>query len=309
MALTTAQQEVKLNEMLTKFDLSVGNATPYWPSKCLTNPSDGADEKYGWLGNIPGMREWLGARVFNQLRAATYTLPNKEWENSLLVKKTDLADDRAGLYGPLLQSLGVECAHHPDELWFTTLINGTSTTCFDGQFFFDTDHAWGDSGTQSNDLTYTCTDPDNPTDAEFKAAWHLLRRTMLGFKRDNGKTFHRPVIGSQQEFSLICPLALEETAKSALTATLAGGGDTNVVLDAPKIDTTPALTNGRVFYGTYDDRAKVPLAPFVFQARKPIERSWKGLDDQETKDVKIMADSRYNIGYLAWWNACVMTLV
>ena len=49
------------------------------------------------------------------------------------------------------------------------------------------------------------------------------------------------------------------------------------------------------------------LKPFVFQAREPISRQMKGLDDIETKDVKFMTESRYNVGYLAWWKAVLTT--
>ncbi|MFN9293503.1 MAG: Mu-like prophage major head subunit gpT family protein, partial [Planctomyces sp.] len=92
---------------------------------------------------MPGMREWLGERQFSELRAANFVLENKHWESSLLIKKTDLADDNLGQYGPVLEQLGIEAAHHPDELWFSVLEQGESTACFDGQFFFDTDHVWG----------------------------------------------------------------------------------------------------------------------------------------------------------------------
>jgi len=43
------------------------------------------------------------------------------------------------------------------------------------------------------------------------------------------------------------------------------------------------------------------IKPFVFQARRPLGRQMKGLDDREFKDVKLMTDARYNVGYFAWW--------
>jgi phage major head subunit gpT-like protein len=97
------------------------------------------------------VREWVGDRVFNEMRAADYTLANKLWEDSILIKKTDLADDRHGIYNPLAAMMGVRAAQHPDKLFFTALVaNGT---CFDGQAFFSASHSFGDSGTQSNSLT------------------------------------------------------------------------------------------------------------------------------------------------------------
>ena len=134
---------------------SVAAATPFYPTLAMTVQSDTDSEDYDWLGSMPGMREWLGDRKFNELRGTTYELDNKHWESSLLVKKTDIADARMLKYGPLIDNLAAEASYHPDELMFTLMRDdGEDTAGFDGQFFFDTDHAWGDSGTQSNDLTY-----------------------------------------------------------------------------------------------------------------------------------------------------------
>ena len=38
--------------------------------------------------------------------------------------------------------LATEAMYHPDQLFFEALVAGESTACFDGQYFFDTDHAW-----------------------------------------------------------------------------------------------------------------------------------------------------------------------
>jgi hypothetical protein len=45
----------------------------------------------------------------------------------------------------------------------------------------------------------------------------------------------------------------------------------------------------------------------VFQKREPISRQPKGADDIEKKDIKFMTQARYNVGYLAWWNAVLYT--
>jgi hypothetical protein len=92
----------------------------------------------------------------------------------------------------------------------------------------------------------------------------------------------------------------EVTAKKAIFATLSGGGDSNIVLDAPRIVSTAYLTDASKFYLFNMDGA---LKPFIFQAREPLSRQTKGLDDLETKDVKFMTEARYNLGFGAWWKA------
>jgi phage major head subunit gpT-like protein len=44
--------------------------------------------------------------------------------------------------------MGNATALHPDELVFKLLKDGFTKTCFDGQFFFDTDHPVGKPGSQ-----------------------------------------------------------------------------------------------------------------------------------------------------------------
>jgi phage major head subunit gpT-like protein len=208
------------------------------------------------------------------------------------------------MYGPLMEDLAVEASYHPDELFFTTLVNGESTTCFDGQFFFDTDHSWGDSGTQSNDLTSAAATGTTPTVAEAKAAFNAARNAMMKFKNDQGKLLNRPISMGLSNLLLLCNVDFEAIFKEALLAPLVSTGGTNVVVDAPKIMSSAYLTDTSKFYLFNLDG---PLKPFVFQAREPLSRQMKGLDDSETKDVKFMTEARYNLGYLAWWKAVLHT--
>lgn len=297
MTLDTAKAVGTLRSLTTKFDNAVQSAQPFYPELCYIAPSNGLDEEYGFLGNMPAVREWVGDRVFNELRGARFTITNKHWEDSLAIKKTDIRDDRLGLYSLPMEQMGVEAALHPDELFLTTLLAGASTACFDGQYFFDTDHSWGDSGTQSNDLTYNATDHTAVTAAEFRAAYHAARKAMMQFKNDRGKFFTRPISKGMSNLLLLVPPELELAAKEAITAIILGN-NSNVVLDAPRIVVTPQLTTATDFY-LFD--LGMPLKPFVFQAREPLSRQMKGMDDSEFKEVKFMTEARYNVGYLAWW--------
>jgi len=304
MALDTARAVATLRGLTAKFDMAVENAAPFYPEVCTMVQSAGADEKYGFLGAMPGTREWLGDRDFHSLRAADYTLANKEWENSVAIEKNHIDDDRLGMYNPVMEQLGIEAAHHPDELLLSLIVAGEATACFDGQYFFDTDHAWGDSGTQSNDLTYAAASGTTPTEDEFRSAYHAARKAMLQFKNDKGKLFIRPTVRPLPNLVLLVPPDLEETANKAINKQLVSSGETAIVLDKPRIVTLGGLTDATKFYLLNLGQA---LKPFVFQARRPLARQMKGMDDREFKDVKFMTDARYNLGYLAWWNAVLTT--
>ena len=304
MALDIASAQVKLRDITAKFDNGVDSAEPFYPTVCYDASSVRSSEKYGWIGNMPGMREWVGDRQFSELRSANFVIDNKHFESSLAIKKTDIADDNLGQYGPIMEQLGIEAAHHPDELWFNALELGESTACFDGQFFFDTDHSWGKSGTQSNDLTSTVVSTSAVTVAELKTAIRAAVKQMLGFKNDQGKLYHRPTVSRLNDLTLLVPLALRDVAYDALESQLLSNS-TNVIVDRPTIVASPYLTSDVKFYlfKTGD-----PVKPFVFQQREPLSRMMKGLDDIEIKDVKFMTEARYNVGYFAWWTAVLTTL-
>lgn len=304
MALDTARAVATLRGLTAKFDIGMEQSAPFYPDVCTMVDSQGADEKYGFLGAMPGMKEWIGDRQFQTLRAADYTLVNKEYESSVNIDKNDIDDDRLGMYGPVLQQLGMEAAHHPDELLLSLIVAGESTACFDGQYFFDTDHSWGDSGSQSNDLTYAAASGTTPTEDEFRSAYHAARKAMLQFKNDQGKLFIRPTVRPLPNLLLVVPPDLEEVANKAINKQLVSSGETNIVLDKPRIVTLGGLTDATKFYLLNLGQA---LKPFVFQARRPLARQMKGLDDREFKNVKFMTDARYNLGYLAWWNGVLTT--
>lgn len=304
MALDTARAVATLRGLTAKFDIGMEQASPFYPEVCTQVTSQGADEKYGFMGAMPGMREWLGDREFQSLRAADYTLANKEYESSVKIEKNDIDDDRLSMYGPVLEQLGQEAAHHPDELLLSLITGGEAAACFDGQYFFDTDHAWGSSGTQSNDLSATAATGTTPTEAEFLTAYHAARKAMLGFKNDQGKLYIRPTVRPLQKLILLVPPDLELVANQAINKQLVSSGETNIVLDKPTIVTLGGLTDATKFYLFNLGQS---LKPFVFQARRPLARVMKGMDDREFKDVKFMTDARYNLGYLAWWNAVLTT--
>lgn len=147
-----------LNDMFRGFQLLFGaafaTADSQYQRVAMTVPSMTGEEKYAWLGKMPRFREWVGDRVFNSLRTSDYTVKNKKWENSVEVERTDIEDDKFGIYSPLLQMLGSEAKTHPDELVFSLMGSGFNSLCYDGQYFFDVDHplelADGSLGVWSN---------------------------------------------------------------------------------------------------------------------------------------------------------------
>ena len=95
---------------------------------------------YGWLGKFPNLRKWVGDRVIESMKAHGYQIVNEDFEATVAVDRNDIEDDELGIYAPLFQEMGLAAGIHPDELCFGLLGAGFTTPCYDGQYFFDTDH-------------------------------------------------------------------------------------------------------------------------------------------------------------------------
>lgn len=103
-------------------------------------PSVSREETYGWLGQFPQLREWIGPRIVHSLEAHSFSILNKKFESTIRVKREDIADDKIGVFKPVLSEMGWLARQPPEEMVFGLLRNGFSEPCFDGQNFFDADH-------------------------------------------------------------------------------------------------------------------------------------------------------------------------
>ena len=121
---------------------------PMWSQLATSIPSTTAENKYAWLGKITRFREWIGERQYQNLIAHDYAIKNRTFENTVKVGRDEIEDDHYGVYTPVMQQLGQDAALHPDELVFELFNKGFSTACYDGQYFFDTDHPVGLPGKQ-----------------------------------------------------------------------------------------------------------------------------------------------------------------
>ena len=139
-----------LNTLFTGFKSAYKNgfegAQSSWASVAMQVPSTTSKEIYGWLGQLPGMREWIGPRHIKSLATKGFEIENLDFEMTISVPRNDIEDDQYGIYTPLVQDMGRAAAAHPDELVFKTLAKGWTELCHDGQYFFDTDHPVGDGG-------------------------------------------------------------------------------------------------------------------------------------------------------------------
>lgn len=283
---------------------------PQWgETVSIRQPSDREIEMYGHLGQAPGLAEWAGFRAAHGLEKFEYSIRNKLFDVAMEIDKRDLRRDRTGQIRQRISDMGAKARHHPDELMTALVIAGESTVCYDGQFFFDTDHSEGVSGTQSNDVTFTVVSATAPTAAEAEAAIFASIAKMISFKDDKGHLVNR----NAQRFVVLCPLPFFRAFAAALGATrLLDGGESrdNLLLQIRgysfELVVNPLLTWTDKF-ATF--RVDGSGRPFIFQEETPLEPY---ILDEMSEFAKVNktcvfgAEASRNAGY-GWWQHAVLT--
>lgn len=118
------------------FDTAYQAATPDWTDLAMRVASTGSEEEYDWLGAVPGMRELLGEVVLKNLTAHQFTIRNREWEDTIKVKRKDIERDKLGIYSPMVKAMADAAAQHPDDLVASLLCNGFTDKDYTGSAFF-----------------------------------------------------------------------------------------------------------------------------------------------------------------------------
>ena len=123
-------------------------------------------EEYAWLGQVPAMRQWIGGRDAKGLPEYNFTIRNVHYEATLDFLVRDLRRDKTGQCLTRIRELATRANAHWASLLSTLILNGASTDCYDGEYFFDTDHSEGSSGNQSNDISVDISELPVPSDSQ-----------------------------------------------------------------------------------------------------------------------------------------------
>ena len=232
-------------------------------------------ENYAWLGMVPTMREWIGGRQPKGFRENTFSVTNKDYEATLEVLTKELRRDQSGQIMVRIGELSKRVLSFPAKLVSTLMINAETAVCYDGQYFFDTDHAEGDSGAQSNKISVDIStlavsshgSVTVPSVAEMQQSILQGIQAILGLKDDQGE----PMNEGASAFEVMVPTSLWAIAVSAVKLPVIDGGDSNVVpaLQGISID---VVVNPRL---TWTDRFAVfrtdgETKPFILQEEVPL---------------------------------------
>lgn len=110
-------------------------------------------ETYGFLGEMPTFRKWLGDKRIKSLAERSYVLINDPYEASTGIHKHQLRDDNLGIFPAMFEGWGMEGELWMDRLLTTALAAGNTSACFDNQNFFDAAHPnFDDAGTTYSNI-------------------------------------------------------------------------------------------------------------------------------------------------------------
>lgn len=124
----------------SEFQTALSKTPCYWEKVSTRVPSNTTGNTYGWLGQFPKLREWVGDRALKSIKEHGYTVTNKTYESTVDIPRTAFEDDTLGVYKPLFAEMGHAAATHPDEIVFGLLKEGETGLCYDGKPFFAADH-------------------------------------------------------------------------------------------------------------------------------------------------------------------------
>jgi len=275
----------------TTFNKAFDAAPSVWEKIAMKVPSTTGQNDYAWLSMFPKMNKWIGDKVVKALEAFKYTIVNDDWEATVEVNRNDIEDDTLGIYAPQAQMAGWSAKQLPDEIVMDLVNGGFTNLCYDGQYFFDTDHVVAGASV-SNKGTVALS---FATLALAMASYGVARTAMKKFKDDEG----RP-LNITPDVLLVGP-ALEDTANALMNNERLEDGKPNPYKGTATVVSDARITSDTAWFLL--DTTK-PVKPFIYQERKAptfVQQITPESDDVfMRKKFKFGAEARAAGGYGFW---------
>ncbi|MFK5951771.1 MAG: Mu-like prophage major head subunit gpT family protein [Desulfobacterium sp.] len=279
--------------------------------------SDQEIEEYAWLGMTPAMREWIGGRNTKGFREESMQIRNKHYEATLEVLVKDLRRDKTGQLMARINEQARRANTHWASLLASLIVDGESSVCYDGQYFFDTDHEEGDSGAQSNNILVDISalpveihgSTTVPAVAEFQHAIAKGVEQIVSFVDDQ----EEPMNEDATAFTIMVPISFMNVALQA-AATPTQVGETQTVLQALKsnfslkVVPTPRLASWNNKFAMF--RTDTYLKSLIRQEEMGVKMKVKGQGSEFEFDNdahQYGIDCWRNVGFGYWQNSCLIT--
>jgi len=280
--------------------------------------SDQSSEEYAWLGMAPALREWIGGRLAKGQKEESLKIINKHYEATLEFLVRDLRRDKSGQVQVRITELARRTNAHWASLLSTLIVAGESTDCYDDQYFFDTDHSEGDSGTQDNDITVDISEIPAENHGSTTAPsveemqWAIMKgiEAIAGFKDDQGEPMNENATGF---LAMVPPTFLQVGLQAVATPLQVSASQLSLSEMKRKfiIEVEP-----NVRFSSWTDRFPVfrtdsAVKSCIRQEETGVELKVKGYGSEFEFDNdahQYGVDTWRNVGYGYWQDACLVTL-
>ena len=273
------------------FNNAFDAAPSQWAQTAMLVPSGSSQNDYNWLSAFPRMRKWIGEKAIKSLEAFKYSIVNDDWEATVEVDRNHIDDDQLGIYAPQAQMAGFSARQLPDEIVSDLKNNAFASLCYDGQFFYDTDHPVAGASV-SNKLAVALS---VATPAAADASYGAARTAIMSFKDDEG----RPLALIPNVLEV--PPALESKALILVGSDKLNDNSPNPYKGTATVVVNPRLTSSTAWFLHVTN---MPVKPFIYQERRApvfVEQTDPQADDVFNRKLfKFGAEARAAGGYAFW---------
>jgi phage major head subunit gpT-like protein len=179
---TSATLQTLNQGLKAAFAKGVESVPPLQAELTMETQSSHGIENYSWVKQLPVVKEFLTAREFQNSEMVSMAVANKNYEETIEVKYTDIRDDNISQYSTIMSAMGESLAYHPRSLIFKAIRSGLSALGVDGVPFFSNAHP-------TYDETGAASTFDNVIEG-VNEGWVLL---------DNSRSFMRPIVFQNRE--------------------------------------------------------------------------------------------------------------
>lgn len=260
--------------------------------------SDQDAETYKFLGNVPALRAWRGARRKSEPKNFEIRVQNDKFEGTQEFEVDDMRRDKTDQIQARIGDLAARAAILPQKT-FTTLLEANGLG-YDGIAYFGAHTGRGSLVT--NVLTDSgVADAGVPTSAEMSAGILTLIQTILGANDDQGE----PMNEFAKAFLLMVPTKYWSATQAALkneftsagvSNTLPAAGMTIIPIVNPRL-VVPATGGTGVFYGF---RIDSDIKPMIWQdeVQTQLQVLGAGSDHEFWYDSHVFGAKRVGNGAL-----------
>ena len=145
-------------------------------------------ETYAHLGSAPMPEQWEADDNVKVMNEYSYTVKNIFWKSAVRFAKSLVHFQQWDVIADAVANMGTKARAHQSKRLTEFLLAAHATAGADGQFYFDTDHAWSGaeySTAWDNDLTANIT-PTAPTLAELATAIRAIIGKLYTSRDDRG---------------------------------------------------------------------------------------------------------------------------